>query len=225
MELELKNEHNYDLTLPGIYCIKNTGNGKVYIGSAKVLRNRIWEHRSDLKKSRHKNIHLTRAYEQYGADSFEVFILEIVECLDLLKVREQHWMDFYKSHDKNLGYNISKLAERSTMSEEGRKRLSELRKGKPLSEEHRKAISEGVKGKIVSVETKKKMSESSKGRKISEQTRANMSAAKQISLYRPDPEQIKRMHESNRGRKMSDEERAKRSAAIKKWHADRKANT
>jgi group I intron endonuclease len=217
--VKLINENNYDLTLPGIYCIKNTVNEKVYIGSAKVLRNRIWEHRSDLKRKRHKNIHLTRAYEQYGVEAFEIFILEVIENLDKLKEREQYWMDTYRSHDKEKGYNISKLAERSTMSEDGKKRLSELRKGRPLSEAHKKAISEGGKGRKFTEEHRKRIGDAHRGRARSDEVKKILSEAKKKSTYRPDTEKLRL---ANIGRIHSEEERRKRGDSIRSFHENKK---
>ena len=49
-------------TASGIYCITNRKNGKIYIGSASNLRQRWNGHISDLRKEKHKNRHLQRAW-------------------------------------------------------------------------------------------------------------------------------------------------------------------
>ena len=50
----------------GIYFIRNKINNKIYVGSSKNLYNREKEHFSDLRKGKHHNIYLQRAYDKYG---------------------------------------------------------------------------------------------------------------------------------------------------------------
>ena len=65
----------------GIYKITNVKNGKFYIGSAKDIDRRWWEHKNDLKKNKHKNPKLQHAWDFYGENSFEFIILEnVIEC-------------------------------------------------------------------------------------------------------------------------------------------------
>ena len=50
------------------------------------------------------------------------------------------------------------------LSDETRRKISEVNKGKKLSEEHRRKISEAIKGRTCSDETRRKMSEAAKRR-------------------------------------------------------------
>ena len=106
------------------------------------------------------------------------------------------------------------------MSDESRKRLSEVQmghkgwnKGIPWSEETKKKISESSKGKIISDETKRKMSEAKKGKIVSDETRRKMSEAnKGKSLSE---EHKKKISESHKKENLSDESRKNISEAQK----------
>ena len=93
----------------GIYKITNVKNGKFYIGSAKDIDRRWWEHKNDLKKNKHKNPKLQHAWDFYGENSFEFIILEnVIEC-ELFK-REQFYLDMFKPYMRDIGYNITPTA-------------------------------------------------------------------------------------------------------------------
>lgn len=86
--------HNGQVNLPdtpGIYAIVNTLNNKKYIGSTCNLRKRYRQHFNLLKNNAHINIHLQRAFNKYGYDKFEFWILEqCEEVLDTLLMLEQN---------------------------------------------------------------------------------------------------------------------------------------
>jgi len=118
----------------GIYMITNIINDKKYIGQSRNLWKRIREgHVGKLRTNVHYNIHLQNAWNKYGEENFKFEIIE--ECLNNneLKPREQYWMDYYKSYNKDVGYNIRGKADNShgySDSEELRKLKSERMKGK-----------------------------------------------------------------------------------------------
>lgn len=75
----------------GIYLIRNTVNGKCYIGSAKNLYDRLHQHKCLLKQNRSHNKHLQYSWNKYG-DVFKVEILEY--CDDEIKFeREQYYIN------------------------------------------------------------------------------------------------------------------------------------
>jgi len=100
------------LTVQGIYKITNKINGKVYIGSSNKVNIRWNNHKSSLRNNRHANEHLQRSWNRYGEESFIFEIIEAVEDDSQLLIREQFYIDFYKSHDYIFGYNISTVAGR-----------------------------------------------------------------------------------------------------------------
>lgn len=93
--------------MTGIYKITNEINGKCYIGQSTNLVQRIRKHIKTLLNGTNRNEHLQNAYNKYGTGNFTIEIIE--ECdSEKLDEREIFWIDFYKSYDKNFGYNKTK---------------------------------------------------------------------------------------------------------------------
>lgn len=169
----------------GIYAILNFVSNKIYVGQAFNIQKRWKNHRIGLRLDQHTNRYLQSAYNKDGQFSFIFYLLE--ECtIEELDVREQYWMDFYNSANREFGYNLSPTAGKSQLgfkhSPETIDAWSKQRKGKKRSEEAKAAIKAGwIKRKEagpVSEETKRKLSESHTGYKASEQTKVTMSAKK-----------------------------------------------
>lgn len=120
----------------GIYCIRNTVDGKMYIGRSTNLAKREKTHFWMLKKNRHFNVHLQRAYN-LNPDVFKFEILE--ECAkDLLNDKEVFYISKYKTMDMEHGYNLCEGGKATTgrkFSEETLKKMSEKRKGYKYSKE------------------------------------------------------------------------------------------
>lgn len=157
----------------GVYQIKNLVNGKIYVGSSVDIRDRWWNHRSRLRNQTHKNSHLQAAWNKYGEDSFEFSILEVVENVDDVLIREQWYLDNWK-----LDYNVALVASANQL-------------GRPLSEEHKKKISETKRknrdkfsgknnyfyGKHHTKETKQKLSNAHSGKILSKEHKKSIGDA------------------------------------------------
>lgn len=166
----------------GIYQIRNTVNGKRYIGSAINIYNRWATHKKFLNKGRHHNTPLQRAWDKYGKDAFVFELIEDCEKSRLIN-REQYYFDVRKPE-----YNISPTAGSCLgikFTDEHRQKLRLAKLGCVLSEEHKENISKGLNAsdsfrtfnkKPKSAKTKKKISETLKGRKLPLETRIKMSA-------------------------------------------------
>lgn len=141
----------------GIYAIINTSNGKVYVGQSIDALDRINHHKADLKRGDHHNIHLQRAWEQYGEESFVFSILE--KCsIEKLDYEEIWWINYFNSTNRDFGYNIEDGGNLfKTVSEETKRRISEANSNP--SEEIRKKIGEA--NFNPSEEKRKKLSEAS----------------------------------------------------------------
>ena len=169
----------------GIYMIKNKVNGNVYIGQAVDIYERRKEHISLLRRGRHINNHLQRAWNKYGEDNFEFSIVE--ECDEnALNDREIYWIAEYGSYHNGYNQTLGGGGVRGFKhDEETKQRISESLKGenapwygKQRSEETKAKIGQASKerwtdefraymssintGRIPSEETKLKMSESQK---------------------------------------------------------------
>lgn len=95
---------------PGVYVIKNTVTGKVYIGSSKVCRRRLWEHNNHLLKNRHTSTNLQNSFNKYGPDSFICYVLEYTE-LSSIRAKEKEYMIKFKSTDRRFGYNLVQVTD------------------------------------------------------------------------------------------------------------------
>jgi group I intron endonuclease len=113
---------------PGIYCIENTVNGHIYIGSSKNLWRRFLDHNEALDRGKHINKHLQAAYNKYGRDVFIFY--RIFECdynYELL-LYEQYFIDKMKPE-----YNISKIAGKVKFTDEMKRKISIANKGRKLA--------------------------------------------------------------------------------------------
>jgi group I intron endonuclease len=220
------------LCASGIYAIRNTVNGKRYVGSAVFLNQRLKQHRSDLNRDRHCNIKLSSAWKKHGADAFTFEVIEYVHDKSCLILREQHWIDHYKSAFQNAGYNINPVAgsslgqKRSRESVEktaeklrGKKRPTEVGEkisaskiGTKRTEEQKLQMSIAAKNRrAISDATRAKLSASAKGRKHSEKTKRLLSEQR-IGIKLSDSH-CARISEVQKGRKQSPESVKKRMAS------------
>lgn len=93
----------------GIYQIKCTVNGKIYIGSTIDFRHRWHQHQTRLNVGTHRNRYLQAAWKKYGSENFEFSILEFIDKSELLEV-EQKWLDLTKCCDRKIGFNLYNTA-------------------------------------------------------------------------------------------------------------------
>lgn len=214
--------------IQGIYKIVNKINNKIYIGQSVDINARFSQHKYTIKKN--INHPLYNAFRKYELDNFEFIIIEEIENINDLDLRELYWVNHYKSNDRNYGYNIRidcrtnrghKYSDESKnkislsnkgkpawnkglkMSDEYCKTMSLSQKGKkrkPHTEETKRKIGLGNKNKIVSNEAREKQSKAHKGKKLSAESRLKVSL--NHSKY-------------NLGRKFSEETRKKLSESHK----------
>lgn len=103
----------------GIYKITNLIDNKIYIGKSLDVNSRKYSHIYLLRRNRHGNIHLQRAWNKYNEENFEFSIIELV-TEDQLNIREIYYIDTLKPE-----YNIMKtLDKRLKMSQESKDKLS-----------------------------------------------------------------------------------------------------
>jgi len=92
------------MKLAGIYIIENKITKKLYIGSSIDVLGRMKRHRFLLRRNRHHNPHLQRAFNKYGDNNFEFKEIKIIEDYNHLIFCEQFFIDNFSSY-KN-GYNM-----------------------------------------------------------------------------------------------------------------------
>ncbi|RYE19166.1 MAG: GIY-YIG nuclease family protein [Sphingobacteriaceae bacterium] len=126
-----------------IYAIVNDFNNKVYIGQTNSPHKRMLSH----KNTAHlHNTVLARAIQKYGAEHFQMMIIETVTDQDIDE-REIYWILRYNCLVP-MGYNISEGGGRVTITQEMRDALSKRRLGTKSSDETRMKQSLSHKGRI-----------------------------------------------------------------------------
>lgn len=90
----------------GIYIILNIITNKVYIGSSVAIRSRKNKHFNDLRNNRHCNDILQNSWGKHGEENFVFILIEVCEK-NIVRKREQFYLDKYKPYIKGNGYNLS----------------------------------------------------------------------------------------------------------------------
>lgn len=153
-----------------IYKITNTANNKVYIGrTVGTLRKRRNKHFYVLRNHVRPNSHFQHAFDKYGEEAFKFEEIEKCSSIEMMREREIYWIAFYKSNDREFGYNQTEGGEGLAMishekrMEIGRKASSKL-KGRKMPEWHKQKISKTNKGRVLTEEWKEKCSRSMKAK-------------------------------------------------------------
>lgn len=148
-----------------IYKITNLINNKIYIGkTTKSIANRF---RSHLKNAKNKiNRYLYDAMNKYGYENFTIEEIETVKDA-IGNDREIYWIAFYKSNEKEFGYNMTIGGDGGNtgkyhscgpyyfwVQKHGKKKADEIRK----IQYQRAGESARTRKRIVSKETREKIS-------------------------------------------------------------------
>ena len=169
----------------GIYQITFASGGR-YIGSSNRIGYRWNGHLSMLKRGRHKNRHIQKAWNKHGADGIEFRVLIVCRTEDLV-LYEQIAIDALRPE-----YNLCPFAGRVD--------------GIIRSAEYRAAAASRMLGTKQSEETRAKQSLSKMGHSVSEDTRLKLAAQRG---WRHSEDAKEKM----RGRTLSSEHRTKIAAA------------
>ncbi|GGE68420.1 GIY-YIG nuclease family protein [Priestia taiwanensis] len=90
---ELKMQYKEMKTEAGIYQIKNTKNGKIFIGSTRNIKT-LNGKRFELKAGASYNKELQREWNEYGEDAF------VIEMVETIKVDEEKYPNLKKELEK-----------------------------------------------------------------------------------------------------------------------------
>lgn len=123
MQIKIKTFN--DLCKKGIYTITNMVNGKVYIGSTFDTFQKRWgNHIRKLRNNQHPNEHLQNAFNLYLEESFMFSIVEEIKDDSVILDREKHYIEEYKSSNREFGYNIEVDPHKCIVSEETKQKIS-----------------------------------------------------------------------------------------------------
>ena len=178
-----------------IYAIRNTVNGKVYIGQTqRSLEDRWKRHVRVARKGNFR--HLPCAIRKYGADKFQSMVLFYAKDKPELDAAERTYILAFRSNERERGYNQT-LGGEGTVGYQhtvgARRKISVAHQG------HKYNL-----GRKRSAETIQKMSEAQRGSDLAKKHLRKMSEAN-------------RGHKYNLGRKHSAETRRKMSEAKRKY--------
>lgn len=102
--------------MSGVYSIRNTKNGRIYIGQSVAFFTRWATHRYALNKGSHHNKPLLCDWISFGSDAFEFSIIEVLDPISAaLNSREKYWIDHYGSLNMDKGYNLVSIGETSAL--------------------------------------------------------------------------------------------------------------
>src|SRR5512137_3062641 len=109
---EIKREYKERKKPAGIFQVKNTANGKIFLGSSLNLEGPLNGHKFMLTIGRHRNPGLQKEWDEYGPDKFVFEVLEVVKVKDdpnfnledELTLLEQIWVEKLHPFGEH-GYN------------------------------------------------------------------------------------------------------------------------
>lgn len=190
-----------------------TPSNKVYIGITSKPVNARWRNGLGYKKQPY----FYKAIQKYGWENIKHEIIAKWLTKDEACKMEIHLISEYESTNRDNGYNSSTggelTGEGHAVSEETRKKISNVLKGHAVSEDVRKKVGDSTRNRIVSEKTKEKMRASQKERfshkeeieklrksheYISKETREKLSTARK--KYLSNENVRKKLSESMKGK-------------------------
>ena len=155
------------------YCVyvHTSPNGKMYIGQTGLKPEKRWGKNGSYYLKKKKNGEYVQrvfahAILKYGWDNFEHEIIASNLTKEEADNFEKLLIEKLNTMDSQYGYNLREGGSRGSLSEEARKKLSELNKGKKHSEEAKVKMSESRKGRPLSDKAREALEESRKRYKI-----------------------------------------------------------
>lgn len=191
----------------GIYAIQHKESGKLYVGSSVNMQKRLYEHRRLLNLGRHGNQHLQSAWNLYGSDLFEMYVLQVVKDKAQLYAIERTYIHKFKSFEREFGYN---KASETDAPQRGLKRSAETCAKIGVS----KVGNKNRLGAVIPEEMRERIANKLRGTKASPETRAKLSAAKKGVPH--SPEWSAKIGAAHKGKVIPQEMRDRISATLKK---------
>lgn len=203
----------------GVYQIRDRESGNLYIGSSCNIFQRFHSHWSKLARGIHANKYLQAAWNKYGESRFAFEALLFCAERDLI-FYEQRAIDAFASSDRRFGFNLRKTASSNAglkMSDESKKKISDIVKGRRHTDEARAKISKAKLGKkrpglgafmaILHKGNKYRV-----GHKHTAESKALMSKNRMGKALGPKPQNGPKISAALMGHKLSDETKAKIAA-------------
>lgn len=126
---EILDGNRKDKMFSCIYLWTNLINGKHYVGQTQHFYNRMTNY-----KNGRATPYLKAAIEKYGLENFSIDVIEYCE-IEELDEKEQYWIDYYESYNREKGYNICRYASNTRgfkHSEETKEKLRQIKLENPV---------------------------------------------------------------------------------------------
>lgn len=150
-----------------------TPSGKMYIGMTRQSLTKRFDNGRGYKNC----YRFAKAIKKYGWENIKHILIKDNLTEEEAKAMEISLISKFDTTNNKNGYNCSVGGNIPNITNETRRKRSELAKGRILSEKVKNKIRESNKNKFVSLETRKRMSESHKGKKLSKETIEKMKNA------------------------------------------------
>lgn len=113
-----------------IYKATNIETNKVYIGQTRnKLKYRIYQHFYDSKRKNRRKDYFHNTIAKYGETAFIFEIIDYASSQEELDEKERYWIKFYKSNQREYGYNEDEGGKSGgTKSSDTKKKIGETTK-------------------------------------------------------------------------------------------------
>jgi len=130
-----------------VYKVTNLINNKIYIGqTTQSISSRQKGHYKKIKQNSKTYFH--NAIRKYNIENFIWEIIDLACNKEELNLKEKYYIEYFKSFNKEFGYNMTLGGEGGVPTKETREKISKAEKGQPSPN----------KGKPMSIEQKKLLS-------------------------------------------------------------------
>ena len=127
------------MTTYHVYAVINLATQDAYVGCTSHIVSRAWRHTDALAKGEHQSKALQKAWDQYGAPSFQFTVLQVLEDIPLRRARqiERAWIEKIGTYNEiraSDGLPVWSDTMRKNMSEHTKRRWADPELRKPMAE-------------------------------------------------------------------------------------------
>jgi group I intron endonuclease len=202
-----------------IYVALHRDTERVYVGMTRGLVSFRWRQhcRDTLRSSR--RYHFAAALRKYGADAFDVHVIEHGIVDSELPSREAFHVRRLSADMRHFGFNSTAGGDAAPSAHpETRKKIGDAHRGRTLSLDHRMKVSAAMLGRKWTQQQREKFIKSRTGIHVGDEWRAALSASHMGKRHTDETRQ--KMSDAHAARCKTAEERLSRSERMRRRWAD-----